>query len=454
MRKGLLGAFAGLLAGTSLALGQPEATVLPGPMAPATQAVADGSPPDEMPPEDLPVEAVPPGGATPDGGAPRPLGLDGPPGPHHRVWFSAEYLLWWFKGQQPPPLVTTGPAVSVEVAGPPPIAVPAPGVGAIGTDGTRVLFGGEEINKEAQSGGRFTGGLWLDDDHCYAVEGNYFFFGDRSNQSPFGPELGVLARPFFNLNTGAEDAAVVSFGQSRGNILVSTPSSLWGAEGNFVKKLCACDFQYQVSCLGGFRFLDLQEAIGITQSQGIAAGLPPTAQFSSLAGQHLVLADRFAAENQFYGGQLGLDGACYLGPWSLEVRGKLGLGDTHETLAVLGTQTATPPGGPTTVTPGGLLALPGNSGRFTRDTFALVPEATVHVGYRLCNKLCVFAGYDFLYWSRVVRPDDQIDRVLDVSRVPNFAAGAAATGVARPASPFKQTDFWAQGLDVGLEFIW
>jgi hypothetical protein len=55
----------------------------------------------------------------------------------------------------------------------------------------------------------------------------------------------------------------------------------------------------------------------------------------------------------------------------------------------------------------------------------------------------------------VVRPGDQIDRAVDVTQIPNFSGGAVTpTGVARPGVPFKQTDFWAQGLTAGLQFVW
>ena len=78
----------------------------------------------------------------------------------------------------------------------------------------------------------------------------------------------------------------------------------------------------------------------------------------------------------------------------------------------------------------------------------------VRVGYRICDWFCLFTGVDFLYWSQVVRPGDQIDRVIDVSQVPNFAPSVTATGVARPTTQFKQADFWATGIDVGMEFVW
>ena len=70
---------------------------------------------------------------------------------------------------------------------------------------------------------------------------------------------------------------------------------------------------------------------------------------------------------------------------------------------------------------GGLLALPGaNIGRYTQSKFAVVPEAGVKIGYHLTPNLRLAVGYNFLYLSSVLRPGDQIDTGLDVTRIPNF----------------------------------
>ena len=88
----------------------------------------------------------------------------GPPG---RFWVSAEYLYWWTKGSNLPPLVT---------AGSPGDAVP----GALGQPGTRILFGGD-LDSQGHNGGRFEAGFWLDDSHTVGIEAGYFFLGSRTN---------------------------------------------------------------------------------------------------------------------------------------------------------------------------------------------------------------------------------------------------------------------------------
>jgi hypothetical protein len=101
---------------------------------------------------------------------------------------------------------------------------------------------------------------------------------------------------------------------------------------------------------------------------------------------------------------------------------------------------------------GGLLALNSNIGRFNKDHFSFVPEIGMNVGYQINDNVRVFAGYNFLYWTGVMRPGDQIDRSLDVSRIPNFPVNAAPVSTIHPSVPFKTTDFWATGVNVGIEF--
>jgi hypothetical protein len=68
--------------------------------------------------------------------------------------------------------------------------------------------------------------------------------------------------------------------------------------------------------------------------------------------------------------------------------------------------------------------------------------------------LKVYAGYNFLYWSNVLRPGDQIDRTVDLTFVPNPPPGVPPSGQNRPTVPFTRSDFWAQGVQFGLEFRW
>ena len=102
-------------------------------------------------------------------------------------------------------------------------------------------------------------------------------------------------------------------------------------------------------------------------------------------------------------------------------------------------------------TAGGLFAQPTNIGHYTRDVFAVVPEGNVQLGYQLTDRLRATVGYTFFYMSDVVRPGDQIDRTINPALL---ALPPAAGGPARPAFQVRQSDFWAQGIDFGLEFLY
>ena len=82
----------------------------------------------------------------------------------------------------------------------------------------------------------------------------------------------------------------------------------------------------------------------------------------------------------------------------------------------------------------------------------MVPEVKVQVGYDVTNNIRVFAGYDFLYVSDVVRPGNQIDPRVNFSQQAAPVGGGALVGPALPAAQFNHTDFWAHGVNVGLQF--
>jgi len=102
--------------------------------------------------------------------------------------------------------------------------------------------------------------------------------------------------------------------------------------------------------------------------------------------------------------------------------------------------------------PAGLLALATNSGRSSRNDFAIVPEISANLGLRITERLTLFGGYSFMYWSSVVRPGDQIDRRLNPNLIPTSGTFGGPAIPALPAVPFRTTDYWAQGMMWGLEF--
>ena len=102
---------------------------------------------------------------------------------------------------------------------------------------------------------------------------------------------------------------------------------------------------------------------------------------------------------------------------------------------------------------GGTYALSTNSGNHSQTQLAVVPEVTFKVGYDVTPHCRLLLGYDFLYISNVTRPGTQIDHTLNISQSPPFGGSAhTLVGPAEPVFSFSRSDFWAQGINFGLQF--
>ncbi len=114
---------------------------------------------------------------------------------------SLEYLGWWQDGMQLPPLVTT--SVDPEV--------PREEAGVLTSPSTRILVGGNVLT-DGFNGGRLRFGVWLDRCHTWAVGAEFFRLG-RESQGFSATSTGtpILARPFFNTQTGLDDAELVAY---------------------------------------------------------------------------------------------------------------------------------------------------------------------------------------------------------------------------------------------------
>lgn len=349
-------------------------------------------------------------------------------------WVSAEYLLWNIKPGDVPPLVTTSSPASR---------------GIIGNPDTSVLFGGPLTDNEDRNGGRVGFGFWCDPSHCLGLEGSFLFLGQRRNDfmatSPGSP---LLARPFFDVNLGTQNSELVADpGNLAGTIQVDSSVRIWGAEANLRHQLC-CNDCYKLDWIGGFRFLELDDNLSISESLGVL----PTSQ-TGAAGAGFQVTDAFSARNFFYGGQMGLQGEVNWRRWFLNASGKLALGCNSEVVTINGQTTFIVPNTNPRYREGGLLALPTNIGRYQRNEFAVVPEVGVKLGYHVLPRLRAFVGYNVLYWSQVVRVGDTVDPVVNRSQIPTILNNGTLVGPARPAFGWRGTDFWAQGLTFGVEFV-
>lgn len=399
-------------------------------------------------PESLPPQTGIPGGDSCgaacgcDGFAPLPGGMFVPEmgGCGYLLWGRAEYLGWVMRDSHLPTLLTTGTPAQVMAGG-----------------GT-VLIGDNSVTPQERSGARFTVGGWFNRCQNWGLEGSYFFLAQRgSTFEGFAPPAGsglVLARPFTNVSLVNGVSVARPDVEIPNTFQAVTESRLWGGDINLRKSLLV-GCRSRLDGLIGFRYLDFEENIKITETFG-----DPVTRFVPGFGPALItngmLEDNFAVRNRFYGGQIGLTGELRRGSWSLEGFAKVAFGTTQQTVTNSGGQMFLLNNVP--VTGPGLLVQPSNAGEFSRNQFSVVPEAGLTLGYYVTPNIKLFGGYNFLYWSNVLRAADQIDTTLNVSG--RFANGQLPplelqpTGPQRPVVPFRSTDFWAQGVTVGIQFTW
>jgi hypothetical protein len=405
----------------------------------------------------LPGQVSPPGGPTPvTTSPPAPSALPyladqaNPDDPAPTFWFGTEYLLWWTKkAPLPVPLVTLGSG-----------ADPFPGV--IGQPGTTVLYGGQPVDFGAASGLRLSAGVTLSRDAGLSLEGSWLMLERQSKSFSVASDANgnpVFAQPIIDVATGLPAAEPVSipnpFGIA-GGISVSNTTRLQGGDTNLGWALWAGDSSRLV-LLAGFRYLDLLETLTVSTNFQDVSGIPGGGALffqgvlSTNNATVFATQDRFRASNQFYGGQVGARFVQGLGAFSVSVQGKVALGCTSEVVTISGASSAITPGAPTITVPGGVLALPSNSGRHSQNRFAVVPEGTLTLGWQMTSWLRATVGYNFLYWSDVARPGNQVDLTVNRFLIPTSGQFGLGTGPARPAFNFQNSDYWAQGINFGLQ---
>ncbi|MBN2473528.1 MAG: BBP7 family outer membrane beta-barrel protein [Pirellulales bacterium] len=340
-----------------------------------------------------------------------------------------EYLLWWTQGSAVPPLVTTSPQGTTRDQ-----------AGVLGQD-TSILFGDTGLTGESRSGGRIAMTWWMGPARRTGIEGSYFGLGSASTlyraASTGDP---ILARPFFNIGEGEQDARLITFdGLVTGSVAVDATTELQGVEvllrrSFFRQQASHTDFVF------GYRFGRLDDGLLISESTVSTDPLTVGTTFD--------LFDQFDTENRFHGAELGVIWERKTRRWTWEVLMKLALGNTHSRVFIDGSTTTTAPDTDPVVTSGGLLALPTNMGVYDDNHFTVMPELGITVGYDLTRRLRATFGYTLFYWSRVARPGDQIDFDVNDSQF----SGGTLSGAPRPEFSWVPTDFWAQGLNFGLEY--
>jgi hypothetical protein len=331
-----------------------------------------------------------------------------------------------------PPLVTSSPAGTGQAE-----------AGVLGQPGTSIVFGNTGLQDDGRPGGRFSFGMWLDPEQSQSLDVVYLIVPRDSESESFSSEqFPILARPFFNIVNGAEDARRIAFpGEVQGTVSVQSSSELESYEILYGWTTMRCE-DFRTDVLVGYRYAGLDDRIVIEESTLALA--PP------LTGATFQLFDEFRTRNWFHGAEAGLrvhwDSHCC---WSLEGLAKFAVGGTDSRANVAGRVTSTVAGA-TATAQGGLLALPTNIGTFNQSEVGGLFEFGLAMRRQLGCGLTAHLGYTCLLWTSVARAGEQIDLGINTTQVP---PGVLA-GDARPAFDFDMSSYWAQGLRVGLEYAY
>ncbi len=324
-----------------------------------------------------------------------------------------------------PPLVTTSPdGTPVGQAGVLPNA--------------DILFGNQRINTRGRSGSRLTLGYWFDPCQSLGIENTFFFIGsDNQGYATSSSGSPILARPFFNTLTQAQDALLLAYPNTIvGSVNITSSRSIYSNELNLRRALYV-DCWSRFDVLLGYRYFRLSEGLNI--------GTNTTSLDGEAVGTTFAVNDAFNTRNNFNGGQLGVNYQMYRGCWTIDLLMKLALGGVSQRATINGSTVRTVPGGGTTTFDGGILALPSNIGQHNQTAFGVMPEFGINLRYQWTPLWRLNIGYTFMALTNVLRPGDQISLNVDPGQFPPGTTGQF------PQYSFNQSDIWLQGLNLGIE---
>jgi hypothetical protein len=510
MRNGFLGAMLAVTACAGMAWGQyppggnfGNTAVIPPPLpgAPYGGDPGDGGDPANGPQYPAPTNW--------DG-----FDLNGPAGGNNgsvpRWWVSGEVLLWFGKATRyNPPVATTSSANDAGLLGNPSTQVV---YGQQSIDfglmtGWRVDAGGW-----FDASGRL--GLTADG-FSTGSRGKQFLDATNGSGSPLlaRPFVNdqnnttgayVVAAPNFATGYIYDNTSTSTFGGDMNlmlNLYRSAPDSSLG---------------YGLSFLAGFRFMQVSDHVDLASSTDLLNGSSITfqnqtfkamfgvnstvtqffgSQFSgnppslknlfqlvtTTVGSNTVTVnnlDQYHTRNDFYGSDFGLYQQFNYGRWSLGMGATVGLGDMHESADIAGGSTLAYNSNITTSTSltkgldpvipkfassststaianlsasGGVYAQTNAIGHYVRDTFAAVPELNLKLAYAFTPAITGYVGYNVLYVSNVIRASDLVTGLVNPALLPVGAAYGSPSTI-HTINPFPSTDYWLQGINLGICF--
>jgi len=350
-----------------------------------------------------------------------------------QYWATSEYLMGWIKdGPNSVPLITRG-SLSDDLPS------------ALGQPGTQIMAGGDQVDYGLLQGGRITFGKWVDPCQRYGVEASGFLMGKTGPSSSFSstPTDSTSLSVPIRLPNGTETSIFALVNNPGVNLPDETlsvrhSSQIWGAQGNLVFNTLESS-AWNVDGLLGFKHLNLNESLDLNAN--ISRQVED--------GQSIVQGnDHFGTGSELYAAALGLRGTRSGRRMELTTAGSIALGMNANEVAIQGSRLQSNPGVPASLASGFVFSEPTNIGTSKHRVFSVAPECKIGTSYWLTSRLAAEAGYSGLYWNNVVRPGDQIDRVVNTTQ----RGGGTLVGEARPTPLFNRTDLWFHAVSFGLTY--
>ena len=344
-------------------------------------------------------------------------------------------------GNDLPALVTTSPANT-----------PQPLAGVLGAPGTSVLYGGDEVSDGVRNGGRIRFGHWFDDCWRFGIAGSFWALGHNDSSFQASSDgVPILARPFGNLDplVFGEDAELVAYpGLLAGSINVETDSELYSGDMMMQGIVCCkqdvcCNINFRLGLMGGYRFLRMNESVGIYEALESTALTGPVA-----LGTTFDIYDSFEVRNEFHGGQFGLSWEFQKSFFTLQVLTSFAVGNLVREVTIDGGTVTTIPNAFATARSGGLLTQATNIGVYEDSAFSVLTEVQANLGCQLTRRLRSYIGYNFTSLAKVVRAGDQIDRFVNGTQLDPLLP---LVGAPRPQPTFDDSKLWLSGINAGLE---
>ncbi|MGE3803089.1 MAG: BBP7 family outer membrane beta-barrel protein [Gemmataceae bacterium] len=361
----------------------------------------------------------------------------------YNMYFALDYVTYWINNDQRP-LVTSSTA-----------PFPLNNSGALGQ--TNTVFVDPGADAQNLNGARATIGL-----ACIApieISGMYLY-GDRRrslNSDANGNPL--FSRPIQLAQDLSQTSFLGSFpGLTHGYVATETSTTVATGEANvflapFLGDVRATGYVLDFHIGGRYFYLAedmtnevFQQTFSPFAAVAFGGGAfgPPGANFAQ---------DIFKTRNHWYGGQFGIRSTYAICDFLIfDAKSNFGFGNNRQIVEIGGASAlfnATP--APLAL-PGGIQAVPSNSGRFVRDVFSAYVDFTLTLEVPLTEDLRFNVGYNILFLSHMARPGEFLNNIVDTRQVPtdqNFIPGFVAN---QPGFTWHDTDFFAQGLSVGLSY--